>query len=174
MGTEQKDLRLLGAPEELEHIWDEAIKKAWDSLSQKHQEFFLAYMAEWNGAEAYRQVYNPDAKDQVAANSASRILLNVHIKAILRKLSDTRFEDLIFVKDVLKKAATTAVKPDYEKNEDGKWEITDMAPDHDVRIKAVDKMAKIAKLYDEEIEIESPDDKTKKKITMGGVTIEFD
>ena len=61
-------------PEELETVWDKDIAAAFLELNPQQQNFLLAYLKEWNGAEAYRQSYNKLATNEVAAACASRIV----------------------------------------------------------------------------------------------------
>lgn len=161
------------APEELSTVWDDEIRAAYGALPPKHQEFLLAYLRCWNGAQAYREVYNPLANGQVASNSGSRILGTIGCQTVLKRFTDTRTEDLLLIKSTFKEAATEAIKPIYAKDKDGQPEKVEDIPDYDIRVKAADKLAKLAKLYDEdEVDPEDPESKTKKVISFGGVKIE--
>lgn len=162
-------------PDELAGIWDDEIKTAFAALRIKQQKFLCAYIREGNAAEAYRQVYNPLASDHLASSCGSQALATNGIKPILRRLADTKWEDLILVRNTFKEAATKAVKPIYAKDADGQPEKVEDIPDYDIRVKAGDRLARLNKLYNEdEADPENPDSdgKAKKVITMGGVRIE--
>lgn len=162
-------------PEEMAGIWDEEIKAAFAALREKQQKFLVAYVREGNAAEAYRQVYNPFASDHLASSCGSQALATNGIKAILRRLADTRMEDLLLVRQTFKEAAMKAVKPIYAKDADGQPEKVEDLPDYDIRVKAGDRLARLNKLYDEdEVDPENPDKSagTKKVISFGGVKIE--
>jgi hypothetical protein len=145
------------APEELAGIWDEEIKAAFADLREKQQKFLLAYVREGNGAEAYRQVYNPLASNHLAAACASQILSSIALKAILRRLADTRAEDMLLVKATFKEASETAIKPVYGKDEEGQPIKVEDIPDHDIRVRAADKLAKLSRLYAEDQAIDPSD-----------------
>lgn len=163
------------APEELSTVWDDQVRTAFATLPPKHQEFLLAYLRCWNGAQAYREVYNPQATPTVASSCGSRLLASANIQIVLKRFTDTRTEDLLLVRAVFKEAATEAIKPIFGKDENGQPSHIEDLPDYDVRVKAGDKLAKLAKLYDdEEIDPENPDKPagSKKVISFGGVKIE--
>lgn len=161
-------------PEELACIWDDEIKTAFAALREKQQKFLVTYVREGNAAEAYRQVYNPMASDRLSSAAGSQALASISLKAILRRLADTRMEDLLIVRETFKEAATKAVKPVYAKDADGQPEKVEDIPDYDIRVKAGDRLARLNKLYDEtEVDPENPDSgKGKKVISFGGVKIE--
>lgn len=162
-------------PEELAGIWDDEIKTAFSDLREKQQKFLLAYVRFGSGAEAYRKVYNSQATPTLAASCGSQVLLSKGIQGILRRLSNTRLEDLMLVKATFKEAAERAVKPVFSKDKDGQPEHVEDIPDSDVRVKAADKLARLNKFYDEdEVDPENPDKpaSSKKVISFGGVKIE--
>lgn len=161
-------------PEELAGIWDDNIKAAFAALRQKQQRFICAYIREGNAAEAYRQAYNPLAGDRLASAAGSQALASISLKAILKRLADTRMEDLLLVRETFREAATKAVKPIYAKDSEGQPEKVEDIPDYDIRVKAGDRLARLNRLYDEdELDPENPQaGKSKKVISFGGVTIE--
>ena len=161
-------------PEELAGIWGEEVKAVFAALRPKHQKFLVVYVRTGIAAEAYRQVYNPFAKDHLAAVCGSQIMTTLGIKAILKRLADTRMEDLFLVRETFREAATKAVKPIYAKDADGQPEKVEDIPDYDIRVKAGDRLARLNRLYDEdEVDPENPElGKSKKVITFGGVKIE--
>lgn len=130
-------------PEQLETVWNAEIAAAFRDLEPRQRNFLLAYLDTWNGAEAYRQAYNQLASDQVAANSASRLLAKVGMKAVLNAFLDTQTEDLLLVKRTYIEAAKGAIKPIYSKDEAGQLVKVEDLPDHDTRIKAAQALAKL-------------------------------
>lgn len=163
------------APEELSTVWDPEIRSAYLELEPRQQKFLLAYVGEWNGAEAYRQAYNQSAKDNVAAACGSRLLTNANIKRILKRFEESRLEDLFLCRRTFTQAALNAVKPIYVKDKDGVPEKVEDLEDHDVRVRAADKLAHLSRLYEPpESDPENPDKPagSKKVISFGGVKIE--
>lgn len=160
-------------PEELSTVWDDEIRAAYSALEPRQQKFLCAYVGTWNGAEAYRQAYNQLAKDNVAAASGSRLLTKVNIQKILKRFEENRLEDLFLCRYTFQRAAQCAVKPIYVKDKDGVPEKVEDLEDHDVRVRAADKLAKLAKLYDEsETDPDNPESGSKKVISFSGVKIE--
>jgi phage terminase small subunit len=132
-----------GIPEELDPVWTDKVASAYRALEPRQRVFILAYVRTWNGAEAYRQAYNNLASDQVAANSASRLLAKVGMKDILEAFLETQTEDLLLVKRTYTEAARTATKPIFGKDEEGQPILVLEQADHDVRIKAAQALAKL-------------------------------
>jgi phage terminase small subunit len=130
-------------PEELGFIQGDKALPAFHRLNLKQQKFLLHYIREGNGAEAYRQSYNELAEDNVAATCASRLLTNVDIKAVLEAFQDHKDEDLILIRRTYVDAAKGAIKPIYGKDSNGQPEKVEDLPDHDVRIKAAQSLAKL-------------------------------
>jgi hypothetical protein len=130
-------------PEELESVWDDKVAEAFKALEPRQRNFLLAYLGCWNGAEAYRKAYNPLASDHVATNSGSRILAKNGIKTVLQAFLDTQTEDLLLVKRTYIEAAKTATTPIFGKDDLGQPILVMEQPDHDVRIKAAQALAKL-------------------------------
>jgi hypothetical protein len=145
------------APEELAAIWDQEIKDEFAALREKQQLFLLAYIRCGNGAQAYRDVYNPLAGDRLASSCGSQVLASNGMKVIMRRLADTRAQDLLLIKATLTEAVEKAVKPIYAKDKDGQPEKVEDIPDYDIRVKAADKLAKINRLYAEDQALDPSD-----------------
>ena len=130
-------------PEELESVWDEKVSEAFKALEPRQRNFLLAYLGCWNGAEAYRKSYNDLANDRTAAACASRLLTKANIKTVLEAFLDTQVEDLLLVKQTYIEAAKTASKPIFGKDDLGQPILVMEQPDHDIRIKAAQSLAKL-------------------------------
>jgi hypothetical protein len=130
-------------PEELEPVWNADVASAFATLEARQRVFLLTYVKTWNGAEAYRQAYNPLANDHIATNSGSRLLAKEGIKIVLEAFLDTQIEDLLLVKRTYVEAAKTASKPIFGKDDLGQPIMVMEQPDHDVRIKAAQALAKL-------------------------------
>jgi len=126
------------APEELENIWNTEIAEAWTNLKPKHQTFLVTYInVQFNGSEAYRQVYNQLASDKVAAASAARILVNANMQAIFKAFTGNKALDLIKIKKAFDDALE-ATTPHFS----GDQHVGDY-DDHKTRILAANSLAKL-------------------------------
>ncbi len=130
-------------PEELSVIESPEVLKAFHSLNEKQQCFILHYLKCGVGAEAYRKSYNELADNSTAAVCGSQLLRNPNIKIILAAHQDFRDEDLQTVRKVFLEASTTAIKPIYGKDELGQPIKIEDLPDHDIRIKGANGLAKL-------------------------------
>jgi len=126
------------APNELEDIWDEEISEHWLKLNPKQQKFLVQWLSNgYNASQAYKDVYNENAEDLVAAASGSRALSSVNIQAICGKMSNNNKTELISIKKVFTDALT-AETPIFG---DGNH-IMDI-DDHKTRILAANSLAKL-------------------------------
>jgi hypothetical protein len=130
-------------PEELDPVWSAEVATTFTALEPRQRAFLLAYVKTWNGAEAYRRAYNELANDATASSCGSRLLANASIKSILAAFLDTQIEDLLLVKRTYTEAAKTASKPIFGKDDLGQPILVMEQPDHDVRIKAAQALAKL-------------------------------
>lgn len=148
-------------PEELSLLADEKALPAFHRLNLKQQKFVLHYLTEGNGAEAYRQAYNGNANDQVAATCGSRLLTYVDIKTVLAAFQDHKDEDLVLIRRTFVNAARSASKPIFGKDDLGQPILVMEQEDHAVRVKAAEALAKLHGLNAAE-----------KKEISGSITIE--
>ncbi len=130
-------------PEELSVIKNDEVIAAFNRLNLKQQKFILHYLKNGVGAEAYRQAYNECAEDTVAASCGSSLLRVPDIKIILKAFRDFQEEDFVTVRKVFVDAALTAIKPIYGKDANGQPEKIEDLPDHDIRIKGANGLAKL-------------------------------
>lgn len=127
------------SPEEMEGMWDEETQEAWNNLSPKHQSFFLAYLQNnYNAAGAYKETYNKDADNLVAASSGRRMLINVNIQTLCGKLNESKKSDLT----AIRKAYNDALEAKETIQTNGVLKESDVA-DHKVRLKAAEGIAKL-------------------------------
>lgn len=88
-------------PEALETIWDESIESHFMALIPKHQDFLLAWVTNgYNGAQAYRTAYGQLETRIAESACASRLLSSANIRTIIDKLSETKAQDFIKVRQV--------------------------------------------------------------------------
>ena len=126
------------APEELEDIWDAEVSESWNKLTPQKQQFLVQWLSNgYNASQAYKDVYNGEAKDTVAAASGHRMLSNVYIQTICGKLSNNNKTELISIKKVF----TDALTADTPIFGDGNH-IMDVE-DHKTRILAANSLAKL-------------------------------
>lgn len=135
----------LEAPEEFEGIWDREIRTAYAALNAKQRLFTVEYVrCRFVGLQAYKRSYNPEASDDVAKVCASRLLTNVNIRTILKRLQDTSLEDMFLVRNTLVDALG-AYKPEVVKNAEGKEVVRTDLPDFNARIKAASELKEFHK-----------------------------
>jgi hypothetical protein len=142
-GSKSLPAKIEEVPEELSPVWDDKIAEAFKGLNPKQQTFLIKYVSCWNGAEAYRTAYNPLAGDHLAASLGSRLIANDDISLILAKFADNKTEALFLVQKTYTEAATQATKPIFGKDELGQPVLVMDVPDHAVRVKAADSIAKL-------------------------------
>ena len=130
-------------PEELTEVWDHSIADSFKKLLPKQQDFILAYVKCWSGAEAYRQSHNPLASNETAAANGSRLISNDNISAILGKFTNNKTEALILVQKTYIEAARDASKPIFGKDDSGQPVLVMEQPDYAVRVKAGEAIAKL-------------------------------
>jgi len=129
-------------PNELAQVDAEILKK-FHGLNDEQQAFLIGYLQGKSGAEAYRDAYGLPYGNQSAASSASLLLRHPNVTAVLEAFKGFRDEDLILVRKTYIAAATEAIKPIYGKDADGQPEKVEDLPDHAVRIKAAEALAKL-------------------------------
>ena len=129
-------------PEELETVWDTEIAAIFADLSLKHQDFLLCYLRCGNQAEAYRQVYNPLAKDHLATNGGGQVLASIGISSILLKFANQKTAVLFKVINGYSEMAE-ATKPNWVKDENGQYENAGNDPDWQARKEAFSGMRKV-------------------------------
>jgi hypothetical protein len=130
-------------PEELTEVWDQSIAEIFAKLLPKQQDFLLAYVNCWSGAEAYRRSHNPLAKNEVAAANGSRLISNDNISSILGKFTNQKTEALFLVQKTYNEAAQNAMKPIFGKDESGQPVLVMEQPDYAVRVKAAEAISKL-------------------------------
>jgi hypothetical protein len=130
-------------PEELATVWDKDVAESFRGLRPKHQDFLLAYIREGNAAAAYRKAYNALAKDHLASVCGSQVLATTGIQTVLKRFQDRKVEALFLVQKTLIEAAEGATKPIFGKDDEGQPILVMEQPDHAVRIKAAESLAKL-------------------------------
>ncbi len=130
-------------PEELSTVWDDEIAEAFAALNPKQQTFLIHYITSANASESYRKAYNPLANGDVAASCGRQVLSSTHISAILSKFLEQRTQAMFLVQKTFQEAANNATKPIFGKDELGQPILVMDMPDHAVRVKAADSIAKL-------------------------------
>ena len=129
-------------PEELETVWDKDVAEVMARMKPKHQDFLLCYIREGNAAAAYRKVYNPLAKDHLAAVGGSQLLTTNDIHSVLLKFASQKTEALFTVIQGYRDMAQ-ATKADWVKDESGQYENAGDTPDWQARKEALLGLRKI-------------------------------
>lgn len=129
-------------PDELETLWDDNIALTFKALTDKEQVFLLSYVKCWGKAEAFRAV-RPLASDTVAATQGGVMFRKIDKTGIWDKFKQSRAEALFIVERSYNEAAQTATKPIFGKDDLGQPILVMEQPDHAIRVKAAEAIAKL-------------------------------
>lgn len=159
MSEDQKSI----LPDALEGVWDDELHQIFSKLEFRQQTFALDYLEHGVASKAIEKAYGLSGPSAWARGSV--LLRDVKVRAFItayREKDIHRAEDDRHLIRTTYREAMQAEKPIFGKDRDGNPDHIMDVPDHDVRIKAGQALAKLDGLNAVEVVTINPSEEFRK------------